>query len=656
MAVAAQNSQTLNNTTERHVDPNRLNQDGNLTGTAAWLRTEISGNIGESAVKVDKGQYEQADKLVGAETQQLLSKYVDVAGETDTDDDNGTAGEEPNTTQQLREAVDKQRRFVNVTRRYNRLYRNYTAANQNGNEQRARRFARRLNVLAENISRTGTRLQRNYTVLSEQTGTNFTTAATSVAAVNRTITNQQTRVRAVSFTETSLRIIPSNRQFSFRSPLLVRGRLATTNGSVISNRSVRIRISAGGPSERVNDSDLWERTVTTDDTGKFTLQYRPVTFPVDTQRLLITYQPRVTAPYVGSDTTIPANITQTEPTVSVSINRTDLQYGDQFTVTGKVTAANRSVPDVPVTARIDSYRISTNVTNQGGEFTATGRLPSTVEPGTRDVVAEVQLRGRAIDTASGTTHVSVSRRETRLNLSIDTPTAGTAVGSLTTGSGIPIPNKRIRIYADGRQIATGRTTDQGRYVITLPGLDDESSVEIAARFNATGTNLEPASARDVVGFSGGGGVWFVMFVALGAVSIAGGGLVIRRRNAGADESTTSTGVTSNEDPGDRLTDDQDNERPLLSEARDRLDEGEHRAAIELAYVGVRRTLGDDPNQSAATHWEFYHDVKPTLSPEHRTQLEELTSDYEAAIYGRMADQDTASSALADATELLDIDG
>jgi hypothetical protein len=375
-----QTGRQINNSTVQHRNPDTVDESGNLTGTQSWLGDQLTQRLEGSSVQLSQGQYEQADGLVGEEFQSLVGQYVDVAGETDEQPDEQSA-------ETVRETADTQRDFVNETRSFDRLYRDYTQARERGNEQRARRIARDLGRIERNISTTAQNLTRNYGRVGGTTDTNFSRANRSVARVVTNVTIRQQEVPIASFLATQLRVQATSPQFSFADPIRPRGRLVTDNGSAVANRSITLTVGTR------------RAQVETTRNGSFTVTYQPVLFPTSRDSLVVEYRPRTTAPYLGSRTTLAAAVTATTPNVTVDVDRDRLRYRDQFTVRGRVTAANTSVSRLPIAVQLGPSRVGVVRTGPDGQFSLTGTLPATVPPGPHPVTASVAVEGRAIGSA-----------------------------------------------------------------------------------------------------------------------------------------------------------------------------------------------------------------------------------------------------------------
>ncbi|WP_246988329.1 hypothetical protein [Halorientalis marina] len=649
---SVQVDQERNNSTVRHVDPSTVNEDGNVSGVRVWLGDQIAQRFEQSSLQVSQGQYEQADKAVNDDLQSLLGQYVDVAGETDgstgqdgTSGTDGSGGQsDTSPTEALRNASEQQQRFVNATRRYNRTYQRYVQARENGNGQRARRIARQLNRLAQNVSTVSRNVTRSYGRVAAVTGTNLTQANRSVERAVSNVTDRQRRVRNMSFSATRLTIQEPTEPVSFASPLALRGRLVTRNGSAVSNRTIRLVVGR----------QQLRATTTTE--GTFTIPYRPTLVQTARGSLRVTYRPRLTAPYLGSQTSIPVDVQPTDPTVTVSTDQERLQYRDQVTIRGRVTAANVSVPNLPLEIRLGSQRLGTVTTIGSGQFSLTERVPARVSDGSQQVTSRVAVQGRAISVATAETTVTVAEQPTALSLSVSRDSAVTATGTLTTAAGRPIPNQQIAIVVNGTHVGTAQTNAQGVYTTTvkLPeNIQSASPVDITARLETEGSNLAPATETTTLALTGNGSLPIVLVAAalLGSLAVGAAGLWIRRRDMSTGESvpkTTDEPVLA-EDAADADGDTQSLQ--LRGQARAALDTGDVRTAVELAYAAVRNEF-DDQTNTAATHWEFYHDLGDDLPDEQRDQLRELTSWYEAAVFADAVDAETGERVLETVDDLV----
>ncbi|WP_247009726.1 hypothetical protein [Halorientalis litorea] len=647
----AQTQTGVNNSTVQHVDPETVDEEGNVSGVQSWLGQSIARRLGNSSVQVSRGQYEQADSVVDNDVSTLLGKYVDVAGDTDsggggggTDDGGAGDGESSSTTEEgqaLEAASERQDRYVNATRRYNRLYRNYTRARENGEAERARRLALRLGLAAEEVSTVGRNLTRSYAGVARTTGANMTRATRSVDAVVTNVTERQAEIRATVFTRTTFVIESVDERFSFTSPLSVRARLVTDDGDAVSNQTVPIQV--GDRRSRVE----------TDRNGTFTVAYRPVLFPTDRDRIGLAYRPRPTAPYLGTRTTLPASVSQVRPNVTVETSGTELRYRDRFTVSGQVAAADRAVPGVPVVVSVGSYRVGRTQTTPDGEFTVDGRLPASVTVGASEVTARVAVSGRAVGPARGTANVTVRKRATDLTLAVDGGDTLGVRGQLTTANGTAVGGQRVALVLGDERVGTVRTNRTGGYTVAVnatslpPSSDGETLV---ARFNGTGTNLQSARAEATIPTNSNSVPLPLLLAGLvGPGSLVAAGWWIRRRDDGVSRPEPTGAAATEPEPEPTTTATATPSERLLDSARTHLDAGETRRTVELAYAAVRVALAGGQD-SAATHWEFYDEHADALSERHRARLRDVTSAYETTVFaGDVAD---AEQAVADAAAFL----
>lgn len=657
-----------NNSTVQHVNPASANEGGDQAQLREQLASRIASQLERSNIQLSRGQYEQADEIASEDLQNQLGQYVDVAGDVEETGDRETQGTTAETTETLQNVTRRQQQYVTTVRRYNRLYENYTQARERGNITAARQFGRQLERLAGNTTTLGQRLTRSFGDVTNRTGSDLTEANASLQNVTANITERQSRIRTETFWETNLSISPTVTNISFDRPFVATGRLTRANGSAVANRSVTLRIGSHRQlrqTSRAADRRLgWRywtdsrQRVQTNETGHFSVRYRPVLFPTTEQTLQIVYNPRLAAPYLRSQANVSVTATDTVPSLTVSVNRSELQYRDRFTVTGTVSADNRSVPRLPVDVYIGDHRLGRDRTSQAGRFNLTRQLPAYVSAETSQITARVALPNRSIASADATTPVTVSDVETKLNVTLAQRDRQHVSGALVTTTGHPVVNQTVVIYAGEQAVGTLRTDAEGRYATTIEipqsVRDSSDATEITVRFAANGTNFAPASASTTL--VSGGNSSLLVLVAITLVVIAavatGGWWFWRRRTPTAQPATEQADQTTETAESTSTTLDRSQQATeLLEQARTALENEDSGTAIELAYAAVRERLGA---QQALTHWEFYHSNRDDLSPDEQVELEELTQAYEQAVFAETPEPN-ASDQIIDAAETLVID-
>lgn len=637
---------TPTNNTTRHEHPDRVNGQQDLASARRWLAGRMGTQLESCVVEVGLGttnvcEFDEAYP-------DWLRKYVDIAEETDDEDDDRRADVFDRTK-------DDHREYSEAVSNFTRTYEEYQAAKEAGDDERARALARELQRHGDAVTDGGETILQDYRVIEGEAGVSLDDAKSSV---NETVANVSVTVVAVEeaeFIPTVLRATLTPAEISFLEPGSVTGRLTTENGTGVANRAIDLRIG-----DR-------EMTTRTDGSGRFTLEYRPTTIPVSTDELVVRYQPRAESSYLGDQTTVPVSIEQVEPTISVSLDAQQAAFGDEVRVTGTVAADGVNAPGVPVRMVIDGRPIGTVRTDETGAFSSRTTISAADGPGEIDVRAVVALEDRALASAAETATLTIEETATTLQLETgetETP-AVTVSGRLATQDGLPVANQPVTLLVNGTPVESVRTADDGSYRarLSVPTslLADEgnTTIGLVARFDGPGTNLEPSTARSVLTLpspsqdrvdgsiqdaldsaSGSPWLWVLAVIGFGLVLVL---LYFRDRllpdRAGGPQSGPQSSET--EAAPEPSTEPEPGAAPTspFDSARNRLDTDPD-TAVMLAYASVRDRLAQSGRaraRSAETHWEFLEACRQDgLDANAIEGLTELTQTYEAAAYAPLA--------------------
>lgn len=631
----------------RHEHPDEADEEGDLDGMQSYLASQMASSLGQSSVEISEGEYDQARELVGDDYNEQLGRYVEIAGETDSEADEETARE-------FEEAAQNQREFANSVESYEETYEEYQEASEAGDEERARELARELERQSETAGESGTALEENYGNLEESTGEDLSQERQAVEEERQEIQAQQAEIREIEFVGTEIQIESATEAIAFTQPLELEGRLVTETGEPIANQEVAFAIG--------------EQTVstTTDDEGMFSLTYRPTVLPLETSSLEIQYEPAASTEYARSSTTVPVAVSQTEPTVAIETAPQSVAFGDEATIAGTVGLNGNGAAGVPVVIRMGDERIGEVRTNADGTFELTGTVPGTVSSGDQEISAELALQEQALASTETTQPVTIEETDTRLSMtateSEEEDDVIAASGRLATADGRALSNQPLRILADGTTVATVETNDAGEYRTTVdaPPTTD-GTVEVTAVYDNAGTNFASSRTTDTVS---GISITYTLLDTLqrfGPAMILGSvGLILLawdfrrgRRTVSADARSygldrDSTTKASPDVPRVSAS-------ALLELARERLDEGETDRAIGLAYVAVRTHFGST-DAPGWTHWEFYNEAATQLEDSERETLLSITEQFEHAVFAPVSISETAAAAVISAAEHLIGDG
>lgn len=613
-----------------------------------YLSSQLASSLGQSSVEISEGEYDQAREAVGDDYNEQLSRYVEIAEETDSETDQEAARE-------YEEAAENQREFADSAQQYETTYEEYQQAVDNGDDERARELARELDRHAEDANESGTAVEENYEDVTESTSEDLTEEREVVEEKREEIQAQQAEVQGAEFVETEIRIESATEAISFTEPLGVDGQLVTENDEPIANQEVAFVIG--------------EQTVTTttDSSGMFSFTYRPTALPVETTSLEIQYEPAASSEYARSSTTIPVSVTQSAPVVTIDTAPDTVAFGDEITIGGTVGIDGVGAAGVPVVISIGDERIGETRTNEEGTFEFTGTVPGTVPAGEGTIRAELPLQEQALTSAETTEPVAIEETDTRLSMTAtqadDDDEAIVASGRLATADGQAIANQPVRILADGTAVATVETNDAGEYEtrIDAPSTRD-GTVDVTVVYDDPGTNFADSQATDIVT---GLPITLPVFDTLQRygplITLAGLGLILLAWELWRRDRTTSDTTTLPYDfSSDSMTEASSNSTQqvsassLLELARERLSDGDTNQAIRLAYVAVRSHFGttDVPGW---THWEFYNEVATQLEDPERDTLLSITEQFERAVFTSISIPENAAIAVIAAAERLIMD-
>lgn len=615
-----------NNTTVQQRDPDVVEDDSDPGELRNWLSDRMAGRLSESSIQLSEGEYEQADRLIGDEYNELLSKYVDVAGETGAaDTDAGQA---------LNETVTQQRSYTELVTEYREVYQEYQAAVDAGNESRARELARRLRDLASQIEGIEVDLQASYESLSETTGADMEDASASVNETTETISGEVEAVVADEFTNTSISATATPGSFS--TPLQITGRLTAPDGD----------LPASPVTVRVADKHF---QVDLNASGAFTLAYQPVTMASGSQQLPVEFFPSNESVFLGSQTSTVTTVEPITPSVSIDSAPTAVAYGERVPVRGRVVADGVGVPDTPVVVRVGDVGVASTRTNATGGFAVSPTLPPGVTVNASTVSVIAGENGTAI--AEETEQREVTVRETATTISVDAAHSAKSVtltGRLRAEQDRPVGGQPVAVSVNGVAVETVQTNASGHYETQVPASAlANDTVSVSVTFDGTGLNLASASATTTVNRSAGGLPGFVAdqrappwwLLLLFVVSLAGSGYAIRRylRMDRSGETGDADEHDHQSDPGGGPAADETPRviQDRLSTAQARLADGDAGAAVRLLYPAVRSALGDQES-GAQTNWEFYRSVVDDVDNETARTLRTVTEAYEQVVYAGSA--------------------
>jgi rubrerythrin len=648
--VRVQQTAPNNSSVVRHENPENEAQEGDLDAISVQLSRSLSSRLSQSSISISRAEYELAKQYVGEEYRTEAARYVEVAGETPNESDDRVA-------ERFNRTAREQEQFADRLSEFNQTRERYRAAKQAGNESGARDLARELRRIADDLQRTRGDLVTNYNRISDDTSIDL---SEETRLINGTVAQRTAEVQQVQDTEfepTSLSVettTPSP-SISFADPAQFQGRL-TASGEPLADRDIRLEIG----------TQLIETE--TDEDGRFTAEFRPVTTPVGTQQLDVTYIPQNQSDYQRSNDTVQVDISQVSPDVTVSLEPAEAQFNDRVRVIVTVSVDDVAVRTAPVTMYLAEERVTVNAasaeTNETGRSDRDVQIPLNLPVGEQPVRVVVGNDTNAIGQAEARTDLTVL--PTNATLAIATRRVNASAtgveqrevitqGRLTTENGTPIGGESVEISIRGTAITTVQTDRDGRFNTTiqvpawvLPStVGGEEEIRITATYANDETNLADTTTTSGVLFQaellnviGQNLSWSRTLTAL---AVLGSAVALRRQyDRSRTEAVPDTAMETPLDDSETTTGDSIS---LLQLSERWLKAGRTSAAVQFAYAAARARFIEVYDISPTeTHWKFYQACRAASGAD-LDEFERLTALYErAAFAGHPVDYATAGEA------------
>lgn len=481
---------TPTNNTTLHENPEGLRGDGNLRAVQRWLSGRMGQVLVDCSAGLRIGAFAPCDRLDG-EYPDWLSKYVDVADETESEDDDEAA-------EAFDAAREDQQQLRNQTAQFREHYAAYQDAVEAGEFDEARRHARQLIRVADRANRTGRSLVNHYRVITRESQANVSEGRTEVLTLLGNFTRIAERVEAEQFINTTLTARTRSEEISFRRPLVVSGRLRAANGTPLANRTIRVH---------AGDTTLRTRT---NASGGFTLTHRPTSMAADTDAIEVRFVPAETSPFAADRVSLPITVEAVEAAMNVTIRPARAGYADRVAITGRVVVQGVPVSDVPIRVSIGDDLGFESRTDATGRYAVAFSVPKTLPVGERTAVAVLPFEGRAIERATASGTVRIESTPTALDLTVNETGAReiSVEGRLATAGGIGVGAEPVLILFNGsggeRRVHVVRTGADGGFssAVQIPTEllpeDGNTSVRVLAVYQAAGTNLERSRAIDTL--------------------------------------------------------------------------------------------------------------------------------------------------------------
>jgi hypothetical protein len=630
-----QEKTTSNNSTQiRHKDPSKVQSQEELSNLEQWLAGQLGSRLKSSTVKLNQGEYQAANSVVGDRYNKLLGKYVDVAGRT-----KGTKDDQ--RIKKFKSAKENQAKYSSKVGEYRRTYKKYQRAKENGNDQKARSLARRLNNLSTSINRTSGNLTNNYQTISNSTGADLSPQQETIQKITSNVTHQTAEVRSAEFVKTEISAEIESSEVSFQEPITVTGELVDENGTELSNETIRLQLGENRAT-----------TATTDEDGDFTITGRPALLPLGQQTLTIEHVPNASSIYLGSNTTVEADIQQTQPTITLSQSPKHGRFNKTITVSGRVHVDDVGDKGIPVVVRSGKTVIGNTTTQEDGSFTLSENISTAVPTGKRHIQVNVPLQNRALAFTSTSAPITIHSTNTSLNITSQSLNQGnlSVSGNLTTATGAPLSNQTVILRANGSQVGTVTTDSNGTYTsqVQLPpslAATNKTHVRLSAVYSGNGTNLDATQASSLVRLQPAtSSNSFLLWAGVAGVGVllTIGGFAIQRSGWFTDsEEPAEPAIQENQlAPDTDIEEAKETKEVTIREWADQaataLAENDLQTAIETSYATGRQyhlAVDETISEAGRTHWEFYRLCQDRDFTEQEIErLKQLTTLYEQATF------------------------
>ena len=634
-----------------HQNPSETTEPEESEGVEDHLEGILSDRLAESTEDATEADYEAARRGLGGDYGRTVDRYSEATGESQAE--------------LYLEAREQQYAFIDRNERFSGLREAYTEARQDGADRRASDLRDRLQREATALSERGNGLISSYRRLEERTGRNYSEPIGLIEARQTAVDRFVTRTENAGSVDTRLLIATNRTTISFDEPARITGQLETDSGRAIATRNVSI----------VVEDQLY--TVRTDSAGQFDLVHRPVD-SLGTSTLDIEYRPNSTSEYRATRREVPVTVGQVESAVRIEPAVSAVSFETNLTTRGTVVAGsrNRPIPEVPVGLFVDGQRLATADTNETGRFSFSRAIPRSADSDALTVEVRTVGTNQSITPSSERTRVRIEPVATDITLRTDTngtdPRSVAVSGALETASGKPVPNATVDLTVDGETVDTVSTSRNGTFArtLTLSADADNSTATIGAAFGGEGTHLRPTTgtvdlqppgsgAPEAISPSPprGNGDLSLLPLPTRALLYVGGGMLalfglvgfwwVRRDGTASPRGSSADGSVPTESSAE-------SSQALFAGAERQLESNAYETAIVLAYVAVRRQLGQLAGvPETVTHRELSRSP-PATDRIQKAELELITDEYERVRYAAgTADEPTAARAVSAAERILD---
>lgn len=621
-----------------HVDPSKVTQEGNLSQLEKWYITRMSQKLNDSAIRLAGGEYGKAREILVVDFDDLHGQYQELAEESDV-------GSDDELSDAYAAAQSNQLEYIEKTRKYRTIRREYNSAIRAGNTSRARILAHRLEVTTLQLNQSRANLQDAYDEIDRGTDTSIETGTQIIEDTYSGIVTSQSVIREREFISTSISVFDSTNDGSYRDPIEFSGQLTAADGTAVDNATIILVTTNTSVTTKTNDS------------GTFDVQFRPKLVPIDTDQVILRYHPNPSSRYASSEVRTPVQIREIKPELSATIEPKILSFGERMTVRGRVSVEDKGIGHIPIEISLDNNRIIRTRTDPSGEFYETTDVPIDLPPGEIPVQSSIPLRNKAIASASYTSEITIKEAPSRLSISgeYDDSDRIIVTGNLTTTNLIPASNQPITLRITRNQDNPSSTDTIRQTVYTdlngafktsigLPTRGDFfgsawTSTRIFAQYEGSQTNLESSSATTDITLQNGNELGtFDRVSRIGTFINRGFGMQNWLFITGIAFMVFLLGVFARMIRMHRFKPANGQREPpsdLLEYAEYQAQANNPDGAVRAAYNAVRQEFRPNiQNEHVSTHWEFYKACKTSnINEDLLNELQILTQRFERAVFG-----------------------
>ena len=635
---------------DSHQNPAEASQPEEYQGVQGHLEGLLSDRLEDATEDATAdSDYDEARRTLSGEYDEQLDRYEEAAGDSQAN--------------LFVAARDQQYQFIDSNERFDELREAYGEARRDGNDRRASDIRNALQEAATSISESGDGLIRSYRELDDRTDGDRSEQIRLIEARQTAVDQFITQTENAGSVETTLLVSTDRTNVSFDEPARISGRLETASSGPLADQNVSILV----------EDQVY--TVRTDSAGQFDIVHRPVD-SIGVSTLDVRYLPNATSEYRAASREVPVTVAQVGSDVRIDPPTAAASFDTNLTTEGTVVAGTRErpVPEVPVALFVDAQRLETIDTNETGQFSFSTAIPQSTPSGETTVEVRTVESNQSIAPSSDTVRVQVEPVSTSMALRAEPNETDsrsvTVAGSLETAGGRPIPNATVDLAVDDETVGSVMTTQNGTFEQPVIVSEDaqNSTVAIGATFGGSG-HLRPTTERVDLqpstgspegiepGASQPDAELSLLALPVSDLLLVSGGMLALFGLLGfwwVRRGGTEPPTDSSADDSLPVESTRESSRTLFSLAEQQLESNAYEAAIVVAYVAVRRRLGQLFGlPDGVTHRELSQLYADTEREQEET-MEDIARAYERARYTTDAvDESAAARTLSAAEAILD---